>query len=102
MYKLEYLPVARQDMLDIVTYITDELKNPAAALKLAIAFIDAIEMLPAFPYAHAVYLPLKPLKKEYRRIVVKKYNVFYWVEEAKKKVVIARIIYGKRECKKIL
>ena len=34
MYKLEYLPIARKDMLDIVRYISQDLKNPDAAKRL--------------------------------------------------------------------
>ena len=34
MYKLEYLPVARKDMLEIVRYISRELQNPDAADRL--------------------------------------------------------------------
>ena len=35
MYKLEYLPVAQRDMVEIVRYISGELQNPAAADRLA-------------------------------------------------------------------
>ena len=41
MYNLEYLPVARQDMIDIVRYISRELNNPTAAESLAVELIDA-------------------------------------------------------------
>ena len=41
MYKLEYLPVARKDMLEIVRYISQELQNPDAADRLAMALVDA-------------------------------------------------------------
>lgn len=42
MYKLEYLPVARKDMLEIVRYISRELQNPDAADRLAVELIDAV------------------------------------------------------------
>ena len=35
-YKLEYLPVAQRDMIEIVRYISEELKNPIAADRLAV------------------------------------------------------------------
>ena len=35
MYKLEYLPVAQRDMVEIVRYISGELQNLAAADRLA-------------------------------------------------------------------
>ena len=43
MYKLEYLPVARKDMLEIVRYISGELQNPDAADRLAVELVDAAE-----------------------------------------------------------
>ena len=43
MYKLEYLPVARKDMLEIVRYISRELQNPDAADRLAGEFVNAAE-----------------------------------------------------------
>ena len=102
MYKLEYLPLAQRDMVDIVVYITSELKNPKAAFKLSDLFVSKADGLMEFPYRHGIYLTLKPLKHEYRRIVVKNYNLFYWVEEKKQKVVVARVIYGKRNFEELL
>ncbi len=33
-YKLEYLPAARQDILDMVRYVSTQLQNPSAAARL--------------------------------------------------------------------
>ena len=41
MYKLEYLPVARKDMIEIVRYISRELQNPDAADRLAVELVNA-------------------------------------------------------------
>ncbi|MDE6658635.1 MAG: type II toxin-antitoxin system RelE/ParE family toxin [Eubacterium sp.] len=96
MYKLEFLPVAKNDMLEIVKYISDELKNPAAASKLAEKFISSAEKVCDFPYLNHVYTPLKPLGLEYRRIIVNNYLMFYTVDEETKKVTIMRVIYARR------
>ena len=45
-YKLEYLPVAQRDMVEIVRYISGELQNPAAADRLAMELVNAAEALP--------------------------------------------------------
>jgi len=97
MYQLEFLPIARQDMIDIARYIGHELLNPTAAEKLADAMIDAAEMLTDFPYINAIHQSIKPLKKEYRKLIVKNYIMFYWVDEKDKKVTIARVIYARRD-----
>ena len=83
MYKLEYLPVARKDMLEIVRYISRELQNPDAADRLAVELI-------------------RPLKHEYRKILVQNYLMFYWVDEEKKLVTVARVVYAKRDYGRLL
>lgn len=97
MYNLEYLPVARQDMIDIVRYIGVELANTVAADRLATELIEAGESIPKFPYAYPAYTPIRPLKHEYRKLLVQNYFMFYWVDEEKKLVTIARVIYAKRD-----
>jgi len=59
MYRLEYLPQATQDMIDIVRYISRELSNPTAAGKLAAEMIEAAEKLTDFPYRNRVYQPIR-------------------------------------------
>ena len=60
MYKLEYLPVAQRDMVEIVRYISGELQNPDAADRLAMALVNAAESVLAYPYALPAYQPLRP------------------------------------------
>jgi len=102
MYRLEFLPIAKQDMLAIMEYISIELFNPSAAEKLAYEMIEAAENLTIFPYANPVHNPVKPLKNEYRKLIVRKYIMFYWVHEKEKVVTIARVIYSRRDYDKLL
>lgn len=102
MYELEFLPVARQDMVALVQYIARELNNPAAAARLAGELMEAVERLAGFPYACPVYVPNRPLAEEYRKLTVRNYLVFYWVDEAGKKVTVARVIYGRRDYQELL
>ena len=97
MYKLEYLPIARQDMVDIVRYVSRALSNPTAAERLAMELIQAGDSIPGSPYANPAYTPIRPLKHEYRKRLVQNYVMFYWVDEGKKVVTIAHVIYAKRE-----
>ena len=96
MYKLEYLPVARRDMIEIVRYISQELHNPTAADQLAMELIEAGDSIPKFPYANPAFIPIRPLKHEYRKLLVQNYFMFYWVDEVKK-LVIMRMMLGERE-----
>lgn len=102
MYNLEYLPVARQDMVDIVRYISRELNNPIAANQLAVELIEAGDSIPTMPYANPAYIPIRPLKHEYRKLLVRNYIMFYWLDEEKKLVTVARVVYAKRDYKKLL
>lgn len=96
MYKVEFLPVAKQDLREIALYISNDLCNPTAAVNLVEEIVEATEKLSDFPYSHPMYYPLRPLKKEYRKILIKNYMVFYSVDEQQKNVAISRIIYAKR------
>lgn len=100
-YKLKYLPSARKDMVEIVRYISKKLHNPYAANSLAEEMIEAIQNILAFPYATPVFHPIRPLKYEYRKIIVQNYVIFYWIDEEKKEVIVARVIYTKRNYGKI-
>lgn len=102
MYQLEYLPAARRDMVEIVRYIAGELKNPIAAQRLAEELVKAGDSIPAFPYANPAYIPIRPLKHEYRKLLVQNYLMFYWVDEEKKLVTIARVIYARRDHGRLL
>lgn len=102
MYNLEYLPAARQDMVEIVRYISIELGNPAAADRLAAELIEAGERIPKFPYANPAYTPIRPLKREYRKLLAENYFMFYWVDEDKKLITVARVIYARREYEPLL
>lgn len=102
MYKLEYLPVARRDMIEIVRYISQELQNPTAADQLAMELIEAGDSIPKFPYANPAFIPIRPLMHEYRKLLVQNYVMFYWVDEVKKLVTVARIVYAKRDYGRLL
>lgn len=102
MYKLEYLPVARKDMIEIVRYISRELQNPDAADRLAVELVNAAESVLTFPYAAPSYQPIRLLKHEYRKILVQNYLMFYWVDEEERLVTVARVVYAKRDYGRLL
>ena len=101
-YKLEYLPAARQDILDMVRYVSTQLQNPSAAARLAERLVAAAENARRMPYAHPAYLPLRPLRHAYRRILVGKYLLFYWVTEETQTITVARVLYAKRDLPRLL
>jgi len=102
MYQLKFLPLALQDMIEIVRYISHELFDPNAADNLADEMIAAAKRLVDFPYINAIHQPIKPLKKEYRKLIVKNYIMFYWIDDKEKQVTIARVVYARRDYEKLL
>ncbi len=96
MYKLEYQRTALSDMEEIISYISHELKNPCAADRLAHEFVAQAENLRVFPYSNPVYIPLRPLKHEYRKLSVGNFIMFYRTDESKKLITISRVVYSGR------
>ena len=100
MYKLEYLPLALQDLHEITSYITDILKAPQAAMNLLNTLDKRISGLKDFPYSCKIYNTENSLKSEYRMLTVKNYLVFYVVRD--NTVEIHRIIYARMEYDKFM
>jgi len=100
MYNLSFLPVALDDMKEIVGYIANDLSNPAAADRLADEFIDKAERLKDFPFRNPAYRAIKPLKYEYRTQAVKNYVMFYFV--VGNLITIARVVYARRNFDNLL
>lgn len=98
-YNISYLPAAKKDILDTVTYIRLKLQNQSAALNFAEKIKAAIEDASKHPYVYPPYIPLQPLKHDYRKIHIDNYFIFYYVSEEKKTITVSRIIYAKRNLK---
>ena len=102
MYDLEYLPSARGDLVKIIRYIAHNLDNEDAARRLAEKFDEAVKILTEFPYSCPVYYPIRSLRYEYRKLVVGKYLMFYWVTEETKTVTVACVVYSGSDYEKRL
>ena len=102
MYRIEYLPVAVQDLTDITRYIGITQRDPFTANRLTEKIMSAIENLREMPYKYQSFRLSKPLSNDYRRFRVNNYIVFYTVDESKKLVTIYRVLYQKRDYEKLL
>lgn len=102
MYKLEFLPIAKKDMDDIVYYISNNLKNKTAARNLANNFIKGANSILEFPYGVSVYKTLKKLEYEYRSFKIKNFLMFYTINEKEKIITIVRVLYKKMDIDNIL
>jgi len=97
-YRIEYLPIAEQDLTDIIEYIT--LDCPQSALKLLQEIDESISKLEDFPFMGINPRDTRLQRLNYRILVVNSYLVFYVVKDDY--VEIRRILHGKQKYKFIL
>ena len=93
MYKVVYLPTAREQLSDAAIYIATELSAPDAANDLLDEVDLQVTKLSEFPYRHPVYPTLYAMKHDIRYFPVKNYIVFYVVKEEQKTVEIWRFLH---------
>lgn len=94
-YKLRYLPIFEQDLLDTANYITNVLKNETAALQLIDDIEKEILIRLNNPIAFEAICSLKEREYPYYRIYVRNYVIYYVVIGDVMEV--RRLIYKKRD-----
>ena len=99
-YRLRFLPLFEQDLNDVVDYITQTLKNPAAANRLVDEIQAAIKKRAEYPESFETYQSQNERKYPYYRIYVRNYVVYYVVIDDTMEV--RRLLYQKRDVKKQL
>ena len=102
MYQLEFLPIAKKDMDDIIFYISNNLKNNTAAAKLSKNFIKEANQIIEMPYGYPIYQTKKKLKNNYRRKKINNFIMFYTINEENKTITIIRVLYQKRDINYLL
>jgi toxin ParE1/3/4 len=92
-YRVEYLPVAQEDLISIVEYI--QMDDPSAAL----AFLDEVDQtisnLETFPYMGSIPKDMRLMHINYRILIIGNYLVFYVVLD--ETIEIRRILHGIRQ-----
>ena len=101
-FKLEYAPIAYEDLDEIFAYIATELQEPNAAMNLINEMEAAILKIPEFPYKWPIARDAILANKGYRMLPVENFAVFYFVDSEKEIVSIRRILYGKRNFRWLL
>jgi toxin ParE1/3/4 len=100
MYKIHYLPLALNDLKDIVHYITDTLESPRVAENFISKLNKEVKKIADNPFRCRLYICSETLKYDYRILHINNYSLFYIVEN--KKIEIHRIIYSRRDIERIL
>ena len=93
-YHIRISRQARNDLKSIVEYIRDILKEPSIARKYVQMMQKEIRVLEYCPQKFAIIDDETIRDLRIRKLVVKKYVIFYRIDEAKKVVKVDRILYG--------
>ena len=101
-FALEFAPIARHDLDEILVYVGTELQAPDAAANLIDKIEAAILRIPQFPYQWPITRDAVLANRGYRMLPVESFAVFYLVDSDRKVVSIRRILYGKRNFRWLL
>ena len=95
MYRVEYLPLAEQDLLAAVDYVAHTLEAPEAARELLAAVDETVAHIAEYPYGYELFRTDRPMRGEIRRASVKGYVLFYAV--FRDRVEIRRFLHGRQD-----
>ena len=96
-YKIQFTARARQDLRDTYAYIKNELKEPTVAERFYLNVEKNIETLSSMPERHGIVDDGFLREKEYRKLIIGNHIVFYSIDKLNKIVIIARILYARRD-----
>jgi len=91
---------ARKDLVNIHKYISEELENPQAAIRIIRQLRQSIEDLQTFPGRGRPLDALISIHTDYRYIPCENYCIFYL--EEKDRVIIIRILHQRQDCLRAL
>ena len=99
-YNVNISKDAKKDLREIYNYIAIDLLSPQTALNQLDRIEKAILSLDSMPERHRIYD--EKINSMVRVLTVNNYCVFYIVNEEKRIVHIARVLYGGRNFNNIL
>ena len=99
-YQLRYLPIFYEDMAEVVDYISNDLQNPSAAMKLIDLTEQAILKRLDNPLSFQPIRSKRERKHPYYLININNYAVFYVVIDDVMEV--RRFLYSRRDIQSII
>lgn len=88
---------AKNDMYEITRYISEDLLNAIAALRVLQKFEDVIAGLSTMPERHEKVRDEWAQSRQIRKLMVDNYIIFYTIDESEVKVNVIRILYMRRD-----
>jgi len=96
-YTIKITTQAEEQLQEIVKYIASELKAPKDALRLLNEMERSISSLSQFPQRVALTEEEPWRTCGVRKMPVKNFLIYFWINEENNKVQVTAVIYGKRE-----
>lgn len=100
MNRLFVSPEAQKDLFEIKKYISEELENPKAAIRIVLKITKKLRGLIDFPEVRTMLSSIINFESNYHFIICESYIAFYRID--KNSIYIDRILYGKRDFIKVL
>lgn len=96
-YEVKVTKMAYGHMQEIVRYISHELFAPDAADNLLDKFQESINGLSDMPERYSL-VDEEPWRDEgIRKIIVKNFLIYFWINESNGKVQVIGVVYGRRD-----
>ena len=99
-FRLNIFPLAQADMESIFAYISEELKNPTAAIDQINDFEKAFENICAFPESCPIVDNEYVTDKTLRKLIVNNYIAFFRIRD--NEIQVIRVLYGMRNFQDLL
>lgn len=101
-YRVFLTERAKADLVEVYSYISNELQSPGSAEDVIDSLHRAMSDLSLMPNRYHRYFEEPWFSEGVRYFTVRKFSVFYTVNETEKQVFIAHVIYNKRNFPQIL
>jgi len=98
--KIQVTPEAKNDLVEIRKYITNDLQNPSAALNVIKKITKRIRKLSGFPLMGTALSSIVDIETDYRLLVCGSYSAFYRFDD--EYVYIIRVLDSRRDFMRIL
>lgn len=95
-YKIKVTKYAMAQMKEIKNYIANELQAPQAAYTLMLEMKERVASLGIMPERNQLVHLEKWRDQGVRRVMVKNFIMYYWIDKAQQTVYITAVVYEKR------
>ena len=101
-YAVEMTRQAEEQLWEIVQYISVTLRSPQAGMNTLDALEEEINSLSAMPSRYPAIEDDPAGDRGIRRTWARNFNIYYQVDDAKKRVDILAVCYARRDQKRII